>query len=81
MAVLKGMIQIKNYAQRSEATVIDWWQTRGFPMAKISTGVWESDTDLIDAWRKAQINGVAEEVTRPVVTQMVKRAGRSGKRR
>lgn len=51
---LTGMKRIRGYVGRSEATVIDWVRTRGFPAKKIN-GVWESDTLLIDEWRRAQI--------------------------
>ena len=77
MSVLKGMLQIKNYAQRSESTIITWILNYGFPAVKMpESSIWESDTDLIDEWRKGQINGNKEEVKRPAIGRVVKRGKR-----
>lgn len=54
MASLPGMKKIAAYCDRSEATILQWIRTLEFPAAKF-TGSWESDTDLIDEWRKDQI--------------------------
>lgn len=54
MAHLKGMLEISNYARRSESTILQWIRDLGFPAKKITCGVWESDTDLIDRWRLQQ---------------------------
>ena len=58
---LTGMKQITGYYQYSEATILKMIQERSFPARKISGGIWESDTDLIDNWRRDQIligNGI-----------------------
>lgn len=55
---LTGMKAIRAYVGRSEATVIDWVRTMGFPAKKIS-GVWESDTVLVDKWRRNQIESLS----------------------
>lgn len=54
MAGLSGMKEICRYCNRSEPTIIYWIQAEGFPATKIK-GSWESDTELIDKWRKEQI--------------------------
>ena len=54
MSGLQGMKEICDYAKRSESTILIWIRTLGFPATKI-TGSWESDTDLVDKWRKSQI--------------------------
>lgn len=55
MGGLSGMKDICRHCNRSEATILIWIRDRQFPAEKI-TGSWESDTDLIDQWRKKQIN-------------------------
>ena len=54
MACLPGMKSISQYCSRSETTILQWIRTLQFPAAKFS-GSWESDTELIDEWRKEQI--------------------------
>ena len=54
MAGLHGMKEICGYSNRSEPTILEWIKTKGFPAVKVR-GCWESDTDLIDGWRKEQI--------------------------
>ena len=51
---LVGKKDICAYAQRSWITVKRWIQKKGFPARKID-GRWESDTELIDEWKRAQI--------------------------
>jgi len=55
MGGLSGMKQITRFCNRSEATILAWIRERDFPACKI-TGSWESDTELIDQWRKKQID-------------------------
>lgn len=55
---LTGMKAIRAYVGRSEATVLDWIRSLDFPARKIS-GVWESDTALVDVWRRKQIESAA----------------------
>lgn len=54
MPGLQGMKAICDYTNRSESTILIWIRTLAFPAIKI-TGSWESDSDLIDEWRKSQI--------------------------
>jgi len=58
MGGLSGMNEICKYCHRSEPTIMKWIQAQGFPAHKI-TGSWESDTELIDEWRK----GIIQQVT------------------
>ncbi len=51
---LSGMDEIAGYARRSSVTVLDWVRHLSFPASKIG-GIWESDTFLIDQWRREQI--------------------------
>lgn len=61
MSGLTGMKSICGYLNRSETTVLDLIRADGFPATKIG-GVWESDTDLIDTWRREKIKEVEEGV-------------------
>lgn len=54
MPCLPGMKSIAKYCNRSESTILQWIRTSKFPATKIS-GSWESDTDLIDTWRRVLI--------------------------
>ena len=54
MPNLSGMKNICQYCNRSESTILMWIRALEFPAAKFS-GSWESDTDLIDSWRKEKI--------------------------
>jgi hypothetical protein len=54
MPALSGMKAICKFMNRSDATILDLHRSRDFPMRKIG-GIWESDTDLIDKWRKRLI--------------------------
>ncbi len=54
MGRLTGMKQITGYYDYSEATILSLIRNRDFPAQKIS-GQWESDTELIDQWRREQI--------------------------
>lgn len=51
---LSGMDEITEYARRSSVTILDWIRNMNFPARKIG-GIWESDTSLIDQWRREQI--------------------------
>lgn len=48
------MDEIGDYVRRSSVTILDWIRNMGFPATKIG-GIWESDTALIDEWRRDQI--------------------------
>lgn len=52
--ILSGMKEICLYMNRSEATVLKLIRERRFPANKIG-GIWESDRDEIEAWRRGQI--------------------------
>jgi hypothetical protein len=54
MSGLPGMKDICKHCNRSPATILAWIRDRDFPATKIG-GSWESDTDLIDDWRRKQI--------------------------
>jgi excisionase family DNA binding protein len=49
------MKAICGYVNRSEVTVLKWIRELRFPSTKIGGGIWESDTELIDRWRRQQI--------------------------
>jgi hypothetical protein len=51
---LVGKREIRAYVRRSWQTIAAWIEAEGFPARKIK-GVWESDTDLVDAWRRKKI--------------------------
>ncbi len=53
MAALSGMKEITSYCRRSEATVLKWIRECDFPAEKIGGVGWESDTEVIDEWRKS----------------------------
>ena len=55
---LVGMKEICDYARRSESTVLCWIRDMEFPAKKIS-GIWESNTMLVDKWKIMQIEGAA----------------------
>lgn len=59
--ILTGKKNICNFMGRSWDTVERWIRDREFPARKID-GIWESDSELITAWRRRQINGGTEEV-------------------
>jgi len=49
-----GRNEIRAYVRRSRQTIAAWIDAEGFPARNIH-GVWESDTDLVDAWRRKKI--------------------------
>ena len=53
--LLTGKKQICNFLGRGWPTVEKWIIEKNFPARKID-GVWESDSDLITAWRRRQID-------------------------
>lgn len=55
MATLIGMKAICEHMRRSEATVLMLHRDMNFPMQKLG-GIWESDTEIIAAWRKERIH-------------------------
>jgi len=55
MAQLSGMLEICKYYPRSESTILKLIREMDFPAKKITEGIWESDTELIDKWRLEKI--------------------------
>lgn len=54
--VLIGRKAICDYCKRSWDVIKRWVDEKRFPARKIDD-VWESDTSLIDEWRREQIRG------------------------
>ena len=54
MTALIGMKEICQYMRRSEASVLMLIRTEEFPAIKVG-GIWESDTEEIDLWRRGLI--------------------------
>lgn len=54
--MLCGRDEIEKYTRRSWKIIQKWLRHHRFPAKKID-GQWESDTMLIDDWRRDQING------------------------
>jgi len=51
---LTGITEIAQYIRRSDKTTLQLIRYNGLPAQKIGL-YWESDKELIDAWRKAQV--------------------------
>ncbi len=58
--VLIGRKSIADYCNRSWKMIRRWIEEKDFPARKID-GVWESDGELIDRWRKRMILSGKEE--------------------
>jgi len=56
---LVGKKEITTYARRSWPIMKRWIKKGGFPAKKID-GVWESNTDLIDEWKRERIKPCQE---------------------
>ena len=56
---LVGKKEITAYSRRSWLTVKRWIANGNFPATKID-GVWESDTELIDEWKRTKIKPCQE---------------------
>lgn len=54
--ILSGKRSICQFVGRGWPTVEAWILKMGFP-AKMILGVWESDSELITAWRRGLVNG------------------------
>jgi hypothetical protein len=52
--ILVGMQEIEKYVGRPGNTIKQWIRDNNFPAVKIN-GRWESNTDLIDAYRLRRI--------------------------
>ena len=55
MAKLDGMKSICDYEKRSEATMLKLIREEDYPAKKIG-GIWQSDTGVIEKWRKERIS-------------------------
>jgi len=77
MAALSGMNEICLHVKRSAPTVLDWVRAYGFPARKLN-GAWESDTELVDKWRKGIISAEPNEGTTTMTKQpvMTRKTGR-----
>lgn len=51
---LIGTAEISDYTRRSWVVIARWIEKHGFPAKKME-GVWESDTESIDRWRREQL--------------------------
>jgi len=54
--ILSGKREICQFMGRGWKTVENWIINMGFP-AKMIAGIWESDSELITAWRRGLVNG------------------------
>lgn len=59
MTALSGMKEICGYFKRSESTILQLIRDCRFPAIKLG-GIWESDTEEVDRWRKQWLR---DEVT------------------
>jgi hypothetical protein len=57
---LHGGKEIMAYTGRRWKILLEWHKELHFPMIELN-GAWESDTALIDTWRREQILRVSEE--------------------
>ena len=61
---LSGKRAICQFCGRGWTTVQGWITNKGFP-AKMIDGIWESDADLITAWRRGLMNGQPKKKPKP----------------
>ena len=78
---LSGMKAIVDYCgaiglPRTESSIIQLKQQCGFPMKKLM-GIWESDKELIVAWRKQYIAGEVSEPSQPARKKTVSSRGKA----
>jgi len=57
--LLTGRKQIQDFVGRPWRIITSWVEKEGFPAAKID-GRWESDGELIRAWRRSKIEKVCQ---------------------
>jgi len=76
---LSGMKAICGYVNRSESTVLKMIKEEGFPAKKIGGGIWESDRDLISAWRKKRIMDETEPEKPVLKTPKKKQQAKKGR--
>jgi hypothetical protein len=65
MAQLLGMNAIAQKAGVSNDVALDWIRNCGMPAEKIG-GVWVSDADLIDEWRRNRLLGLINNKTKAI---------------
>jgi hypothetical protein len=69
MGILMGMAAIASHMGRTPSTVMSLIkQYRSLPIKKVG-GVWESDTESIDTWKRRYFEGIeskTEEIEDPV---------------
>lgn len=59
ITTLLGMKEIMDYTGRNRIIVMKWIENDNFPAVKVD-GRWESDTDLIDEYRRRRIERLVE---------------------
>lgn len=69
MGELIGMAAICDKVKRSESTVWNWIRDMDFP-AKNVGGIWESNDDLIQTWKKKFMD---EKISKPKDKKKVRR--------
>lgn len=62
---LQGMKEIAAYVNRSHATVLRWIREMAFPAAKLDGSTWEADRELVDQWRKSQLEAIVGKPQAP----------------
>lgn len=60
MTALVGRKDICRHCKRSWATIRAWIRDEAFPAKRIE-GIWESDTLLVDEWRRTRIQPPCQE--------------------
>ena len=81
MAKLSGIKEISKYVCKSESTLMGWIFRCQFPAARIAGGVWESDTEEVDAWRRRMVkDGIKSEAHMGVPTAPKRKMATARKR-
>ena len=71
---LSGKSAICQFVGRGWATVEQWILEKGFPAKKI-LGIWESDSNLITAWRNGFLN------SSPLPAKLIKNRGKKAQKK
>jgi len=79
MAALTGMKEIEKYIGFSESTVLSLIHESGMPARK-ARGIWLSDTESIDKWRRDFVEGKTSEDKKATSTKSTKKQPRAGRR-
>lgn len=72
---LSGKPAIKKFMGRGWAFIEDLILHHGFPAKKIM-GIWETDSDLVTAWRQERLNGRQKLAKRRGNPKLVKNRGK-----